>query len=374
MKITLISAEFPPLVGGVASFAAGLASGLVDNGVIVEVITVAGEESAAIAYPVHRMGPKLLGSRYWKLGPLAIGTHRVASKCNADLMVAMVWTHDGLVARALAALSGTPYVVFANGSEILSAKAGSFRHMLMMNVYRSAECVFAISYYTRNLLLSLGIAKERVCILNPPVIPRQHLIEPNWVDDQFKLEGKIVLLTASRLVPRKGHQQVLEAMSRLRLEYPNLCYVITGEGARRKQLEALAAQLKLTERVRFVGFVSPSIIQALYSRCDIYVSPSLEVESDVEGFGIALCEASLSRKPVIAGKSGGVRDSVQDGETGLLVEPGNVGQLTETLARLIKDENLRRQLGEAGFLRASQFTPQRQARAFIDMITNQSVI
>ena len=96
-----------------------------------------------------------------------------------------------------------------------------------------------------------------------------------------------------------------------------------------------------------VGFVSFADLRSLYRRMDVYVSPSLEVDGDVEGFGISFIEAGAVGKPVIAGRSGGVGDAVIDGETGILVDPGDSAALRNAICLLLDNDELRHRLGQA---------------------------
>ena len=349
MKISLISGEYPPVSGGIGVLALCLTRGLALAGAKVTVITTSGatigdthsEPSEGI--DVRRTCPTL-NLRYVKLLPLWLGASRVHFRERPDYVLAMVWTHDGLVAYLLKKLFGLRYAIFAHGSEIIQTQ-GRLQRRLMTKVFRKADWVVANSNFTQRQVAALGIDTRKITVIHPPV-ERSSLLAASSIDHEFGLEGRRFLLTAARLVKRKGHSQVIRVLSQIRNHYPDLAYVITGNGSLRSTLELLAQEYGVQDRVRFAGYVSKDKLCQLYRRCTIYISPSEDDEGDVEGFGIALLEAGSYGKPVIAGRSGGVSDAVLDHQTGLLVDSRNLEEIRTALVTLLDKPALAEQLGE----------------------------
>ena len=106
--------------------------------------------------------------------------------------------------------------------------------------------------------------------------------------------------------------------------------------------------------MRFLGDIPDEKLGALYAQADIFAMTSMPHKHSVEGFGLVYLEAGAHGLPVIAHDIGGVPEAVADGETGLLVAPGDGAALTQAFARLIADPALRRRLGEAGRIRAAR--------------------
>jgi len=102
----------------------------------------------------------------------------------------------------------------------------------------------------------------------------------------------------------------------------------------------------------FLGKITDEEKWAWMDLCDIFIMPSRNIDDDFEGFGIVYLEANLSGKPVIAGDTGGVRDAVQNGVSGLLVDPENVDEIANAIIKLSKDKELIKKLGEQGRERA----------------------
>jgi len=248
-----------------------------------------------------------------------------------------------------------PFIVFAYGNEILyTIQTKSKRQQLTL---RLANRVLATSKYTAGIAQEAGAVPGRVKVVWPgcdsdffrPVVAKDDL--------RRKLLGARhrdrVILTVGNLVSRKGHDMVIRALPALCRRVPDLVYMIVGDGPYRGELEKLAMDLGVRDRVVFVGRVPDEDLPDLYALCEVFVMVSRErlEEYDVEGLGLVLLEASACGKPVVGGRSGGVPDALADGVTGLLVDPLNPEEITEALASLLTDHDLATQLGEQGRLR-----------------------
>jgi glycosyltransferase involved in cell wall biosynthesis len=160
------------------------------------------------------------------------------------------------------------------------------------------------------------------------------------------------LLAVSRLDGRenyKGVDTVIRALPALISKFPTLEFEIIGDGSDRPRLEALARSLAVAPYVRFLGRVSDDELQAAYQRCDIYVMPS-----GAEGFGFVFIEAMAYGKPVVAARAAATPEVVKDGETGILIEYGNVTQLVDALSSLLSDPERSRQMGALGLARVTE--------------------
>jgi phosphatidylinositol alpha-1,6-mannosyltransferase len=150
------------------------------------------------------------------------------------------------------------------------------------------------------------------------------------------------------LVELSGVDTGILVLERLATEFPDLGYAIAGSGPTRAALSAEVERRGLKERVRFLGEVPDEDLPALYCTACLYLGLSRELPLQVEGFGLSLVEASACGVPVVACRSGGIPDAVQDGVTGLLVEPGNVEAATQAVRQVLSDEDLARKLGAGG--------------------------
>jgi phosphatidyl-myo-inositol dimannoside synthase len=155
-----------------------------------------------------------------------------------------------------------------------------------------------------------------------------------------------VILTVGRWAASeryKGADDLIRSMVQLRARFPGLHLVAVGDGDDLPRLKKIAADLRVSESVRFLTGLSRQEIAACYARCEIFALPSTG-----EGFGLVFLEAMAFGKPLVGAACGGTTDVVEDDVNGLLVPPGNSEQLVKALAALLGDESLRTRLGQRG--------------------------
>jgi phosphatidyl-myo-inositol dimannoside synthase len=142
----------------------------------------------------------------------------------------------------------------------------------------------------------------------------------------------------------------------IRSKCPGTRYSVVGGGPLREYLARLAESLDVRQAVTFEGEVSSDRLRRLYQSCDVFVQLSREARTGggAEGFGIVCLEASAAGKPVVAGRSGGLPDALVDGVTGVLVDPMNIGEVTEAIVGLLRDRERANCLGQAGQSRVRQ--------------------
>jgi phosphatidylinositol alpha-1,6-mannosyltransferase len=158
-----------------------------------------------------------------------------------------------------------------------------------------------------------------------------------------------VILTVARLVPHKGQDMGIRAVAALRRDFPELRYVIVGEGVDEQRLRALAKELGVSDMVGFVGPMRDDELPEAYATSTIYLGASrVDNEINVEGFGISFLEAAASGIPSIGGDSGGVRSAVRDGETGIVVPPTDSDGFTDAIRSLLMNPERRKHMGMAG--------------------------
>jgi phosphatidylinositol alpha-1,6-mannosyltransferase len=262
---------------------------------------------------------------------------------------------QGVVSLAFRLLLRKPYVAYCHGEEITQTEGRRFQPRVRDAIYRHAQVVVAANEFARQNLLRIGVAKSRIRKITPgvdcarfkPADQRQDLLE------RFRLRGRFVLLTVGRLVPRKGHEVVLRALSTLLPEKPNIAYLIVGTGPDEAKLRQTAAELGLSHLVHFVGFVKDEDLPDYYNLADLFVLPNSDDKGDMEGFGMVFLEANACGKPVIGGRSGGTSEAVLERETGMLVDPDNPAELARTLKLLMDDVAFRTKLGQNGLRRAA---------------------
>ena len=155
--------------------------------------------------------------------------------------------------------------------------------------------------------------------------------------------GPHMIFACRQLFPRKGIRFLVEAVARLAERFPDVRLVLAGDGFERPELEALARRLGIAERTRFLGAVPNGELPRFYRAAAVSVIPSV-----YEAFGVAALESSAMELPVVASDIGGLKDTVHDGRTGLLVPPKDPRALANAILRVLEDRLLREALGRAG--------------------------
>lgn len=263
----------------------------------------------------------------------------------------------GMLGRAL----GTGYDLVLHGAEVTVPRRLPLSRQLLRRVITGADHLLAAGPYPEAEALRVaGDATPPVTVVPPGVdIDRFRPLSP---DERAKARADFglpascrLVVSGSRLVPRKGMDVLIRACARLRSSHPDLTLAIAGSGRDRVRLERIAARCEAP--VAFLGWVSDDDLPRVHAMADVFamLCRNRWFGLEQEGFGIVFLEAAACGVPQIAGDSGGAGDAVADGETGLLVRrPGSVAAVTSALRRLLDDEPLRARLGTASRERAER--------------------
>ncbi len=153
--------------------------------------------------------------------------------------------------------------------------------------------------------------------------------------------GPMIVGTVARLSPEKSLETLIRAMLKVTRVFPKARCIIAGDGPMSESLQKLAAELGLEESCIFTGYRDD--VPSLLSVMDVFV-----LTSTVEGLPTSLLEAMAMGKPVVATRVGGVPEIVEDGNSGILIEPGDEKRIAEAIITLLKDRDMRRCMGMAG--------------------------
>lgn len=258
----------------------------------------------------------------------------------------------GLVAYAIHLLTRIPYVLYIHGEEVSVARRRRWACAVATFVLRHAGAVFVNSWFSAMQISALGVPACKIHIACPGVDPKRfHPMDGSALRVRLGDDGRRVLLSVGRLIPRKGQDTVIRLLPRIAASIPDVVYWIAGGGVEteHKRLMTLAAAAGVTDRVRLLGEVPDENLPELYAACDIFIMLNRTMpDGDVEGFGIVFLEANACGKPVVAGRSGGAVEAVKDGQTGLLVPETDDDTTVASIVRLLRDADLRNRLGEMG--------------------------
>jgi glycogen(starch) synthase len=210
---------------------------------------------------------------------------------------------------------------------------------------RSAEAVVVITPRLCRLLLSDGVDEDRVHVIPPGVKPS---LFDGPFEDPFAGVGRPRVLFLGRLAPQKGVRNLVAAAGLL--EDPSAQVLLVGDGPDRPALEREAERIGLDDRLHFLGFVAHDELPAVLAHADLLVLPSL-----YEELGTVLLEAMQAGVPIVASKTGGIPDVIEDGVNGLLVPPGEPKLLARAIDRLLADRGLAYRLSEGARQRGKDY-------------------
>lgn len=264
----------------------------------------------------------------------------------------IVHTHTakaGALGRLAAVQAGVPRIVHTFHGHVLEGYFSDATSSLFIRMERwlarRTHALLAVSEAIRDQLFDLGIGREDQWHVVPLGLDLDDLVHANGdsAESRHALglpSGGLVVAIVGRLVPIKDHALFFEAARRVATEFPDVTFLVAGDGELRDELERSAREV-LGHKVHFVGWVSDLI--SLYAAADVVVLTSLN-----EGTPVALIEASAAGRPVVSTDVGGVSDVVIDGVTGFVVPPGDCAALAESLKRLLRDPELRIGFGRRG--------------------------
>ena len=306
------------------------------------------EQLHATAVPTHALSfPPWRKPLAWFQRRSAIG--RLETLVN-QLDPAMIHVNDiwwvPHTVRAIASRMSNPVPIVAHvRQEIEPAKVRRYE-------LDRVDAVIAISRQIEQSLIAGGVSAKKVRTLYSGIdlSERQRTHDDQAIRRMLGLpNGAVLLGTVANLFPRKGYEVMLQALPAIVRAIPTVHYVMVGsdDHGYADRLKRLAHELKIIDRVHIVGFQDP--VQPFLSALDLYVHPAL-----MEGFGIAVVEAMAMGKAVVATTTGGVPEVVAQGETGLLVPPGDVESLAATVVSLLEDRALREQMGHSGKARVQE--------------------
>ena len=340
-KLLLITRNFPPLVGGMERLVFNIYKQLAEQHVC-DVIGPPG--SGASVQDNHqsyecRLQPVpvfILSAIFKGLLASFSGNYRV---CIAG---------SGLTAPAAVIVSkirGLKSITFVHGLDLIVRNR--IYQLTFIPFIRRSDIVVANSHNTARLAEQAGIPAENIVILHPGVDIPCGSQGVEKFRKQYKLEGKSLLLSAGRIIPRKGMAEFIRyALPAVIRKHTDTVLVIVGsepENALNRTdnaLEDIKSAIKdlgLEEHVLMTGRVDDNSLQAAYEEADCFIFPLREVPGDVEGFGMVAVEAAAYGLPTIAFAEGGVNDAISEGESGVLITPGDYEGFSRILIKYLDD-------------------------------------
>ena len=300
-------------------------------------------EKLAVPRPEFRIGPLYSPKTVWQGIRLALYVRR-----NHIQIVHSFGFYANVFTVPIARLAGARIVVASirETTDLLTP----IERRLQKLVCRFADCVLVNAGIIQQNLIEQGYDPNRIGVIRNGITLSRFTRTERGIALRRELglpESARLVGVFSRLNPMKGVQYFLEAAVTLAEKFPDVCFLVVGDGGSKPELEDQARRLGLGSRIVFTGFRSD--VPELLSLATISVLPSLS-----EGTSNTLLEAMAAGIPVIATRVGGNPEVVEDGVTGLLVPPRDSAAIAAAAGRLLEDRALAARLGSAGSRRVSE--------------------
>jgi phosphatidylinositol alpha-1,6-mannosyltransferase len=352
VKHLLVTNDFPPKIGGIQSLLWEWWRRLPPDAFAVLTSPYAGSAEFDRAQPfrVDRTPEPVLLPHPWMVRRI----DRLARDVGADLVVLDPAVPLGLVGPSLE----RPYDVVLHGAEVtVPGRLPGTRQALGSVLRRARHVISAGEYAAREAERAAGRSLQVTVV--PPGVDVERF---RPLDEVARAEARRrfglpvdaeLVVSISRLVPRKGFDVAIEASALLRPTRPDLVLAISGAGRDERRLRRLAADRQAP--VRFLGRVANDQLPALYACADVFTMPCRTRWGGLEqeGFGIVFVEAAACGVPQVAGDSGGAAEAVDDGATGLIVRrPEDPNEVAAALQALLDDPGRRADMARSSRKRA----------------------
>ncbi|MFJ2668663.1 glycosyltransferase family 4 protein [Nocardia fluminea] len=351
-RTLLVTNDFPPRPGGIQSYLQALSNQLPPEDLVVYAPRWRGDShekfDAAQKFQVVRHPTTLM-----------LPTPAVIKRASVLLREHACDTVWFGAAAPLAAMA--PMLRRAGAQRILASTHGHEvgwsmlpgSRQVLRSIGEHTDVVTYVSKYTRGRFASAFGPRAALEHLPPGVDPTEFRPDPAAREElraRYGLGERPTVLCLSRLVPRKGQDMLIVAMTEIRERVDGAVLVIAGGGPYETRLRALAEALGVQDSVVFTGRVPSGELAAHHTIADVFAMPcrTRGAGLDVEGLGIVFLEASATGVPVVAGDSGGAPETVREGETGIVVHGRLVSQISDAIVELLTDRDKAARMGAAG--------------------------
>jgi phosphatidylinositol alpha-1,6-mannosyltransferase len=352
-KTLLVTNDFPPKVGGIQRTLESLARALPSDRVSVIAPTWDGAQAYDDAAP---FGVARERSRFiWPSPSFGERLRGAVARTGAEVVLfgdafPLALLGPGLAER------GVPYVVAAHGFDYWLSTVPVAHEVMERMTSRAARVAVCSEFIARRVRTAVP-RRVPVSVLYPgadverfrPDLATGDLRERHGIGD------RPLVVCVSRLVPRKGQDMLIRSMREVQRRVPEAALLIVGAGPFERKLRQLAERAP-NRSVFFVGQVPEEDLPRYYAVGDVFAMPcrSRVAGLEVEGWGNVFIEAAACGRPVVVGDSGGARETLVHGETGLLVDGRDERGIADALASLLEDPAYARRLGKAGRVRVER--------------------
>lgn len=341
-NIIIITHEFYPKKGGIANFIEGIAYGAYNNNYNVIIYAPYHEDINKKKYPfkikfLYHKGKQDLLCR--------LKTALILFKDRKELKNNILYLPEPGPIRLFIYLQFilkknffSKIIITLHGSEILFLKKFFINKLLFQYFINKVNKVTLLSNYTKNIFCKYFKFNFDKIFTTPGAL-RIGFEPNNNIKNNLSKNKKFTLLTVARIHPRKGHDKVIKAISKIKNSLKNnIIYNIVGPTVNKSYKDSL---IKLIQKekinVNFLGEIDDENLPKVYREADLFILTSIEYKNSIEGFGLVFLEAFASGTPVVATNTGGVSDVVKDNVNGILLKKNTIEELTKVIEDIMID-------------------------------------
>lgn len=349
-KTLLISWDFPPQTGGVARYWGNLCQYLPSGDLVVLAPQniKSNDFDSEQKYIVERTKMKFTSKFVWpKWLPLVWQVFSLIRKHKIEHILVSEVLPTGTVALLIKWIKKIPYTLSFHGMDIAWAMRQKRKNFLLRLILKNSHSILTNSKYTSKLILDFLPSVEAKIIVVYPGLSIQDKKTSYIAFSPDK--NRFIVLSVGRLVERKGFDKSIEAIKALKNRYPDILYIIVGQGEYESTLRQIVLDNQLENWVKIYNKVSDSELSGFYQSAKVFLMPSRSLANgDVEGFGIVYLEANYYGLPVIAGNVGGMPEAVENNVNGLVVDGEKVIDIISAIQTIIENPEKAKKMAEMG--------------------------
>ena len=361
MKIMMVTPYYAPRFGGVESYTKAIVDHLTEGGnaeVVVVTSEVVGQPAKEVkdGVTIYRLSNLVKFSNtpmnpFWYFRFKKLIRDEKPDVINAHTPVPFI-------ADMAAWAKGSTKFVFTYHNDLVKPSgvgkylAKLFYILFINHTLKVSDRIIATSDFYVQTSPYLQKYKSKISIVAPGEEPALYngQLDTTWLAQKYP--GKKVVLFAGSMDKSHAHKGVdvlIKAVAKAKQQVPDLCMVAVGKGDYIWAYKELAEGLGIGDSVNFTGFIPDEELALYFAGCSVFVLPSTTAS---EGFGMVAMEASACGAPVIGSRIGGVPFAVLQGETGEIVQPGSVEELSDAIVKIVTNPELAKRYGHAGAERA----------------------
>ncbi len=350
-KTLIITMEFPPQVGGIATYVSDLAMALPPESVVM-LAPVDKNVQDSYPFPVYRK--KLLSKWFWPHWLCTFFTvWNIVRKEKIQTIVIHHILPMGYVAMLIKWFLRKPYLIFSHGTDIAAASRKPWKRMMVRKICKnSAQIICNSESLKRRFLFRFSEYQNKTTVVYPCPDEMFFNLVPGadtTITDKLAISGRKTIISVARMVDGKGFPHLVQVMKKVADRVPTVAWLIIGTGPKLPEVIELIQKNSLQNIVRFIGEIAHDELPAYFQASTIFTLLTHPDNGQEEGLGLVFLEAAAAGLPCLAGKSGGVEEAVVNGQTGLVFDVyQNQAGIVDALVNWLENPSIAKQMGLAG--------------------------